>query len=152
MRPSEVRARVLEDHEGLRADLDRLEGLAQRVRRDDCSERDVDALRSDAQTLLDKLRVHMQWEDRYLLPALRSADAWGEERAKRLVDDHREQRALLDFILERLLDDGRPDELVFSDVFGLIAFLRLDMAEEESGFVDESLLRDDVIGIEVETG
>jgi hemerythrin-like domain-containing protein len=150
MRPSEVLAHVREDHEGLRADLERVEALAQR--RDDGSDPDVEVLRREVKALLDRLRVHMQWEDRHLLPALRSADAWGEERARRLVDDHREQRALLDFVLERLHDDARPDELVFSDVFGLIAFLRLDMEREESDLADERVLRDDVVGIEVETG
>lgn len=146
MRPSEVRARVLDDHDGLRGDLDRLEDLTRRIRgeADECG---VLALRGDASVLLQKLQVHMRWEDLYLLPVLRDADAWGEERARRLTTDHREQRALLDFILERLRDEGRPSELVFSDVFGLIDFLREDMEEEERDLLDERVLRDDVIAI-----
>jgi hypothetical protein len=94
----------------------------------------------------------MGWEERHLSPALRDADAWGDERARRLVADHLEQRALLDFILERLSDEERPAALLFSDVFGLIAFLRQDMEEEERDFLSERLLRDDVIAIDVETG
>lgn len=150
MQPSEVRKRVLEDHEGLRADLDRLERLKEQIRCE--SEGQVRSLRSDASSLLEKLRVHMHWEEKYLLPVLRDTDAWGEERARRLVEDHREQRALLDFILERLHDSVRPSELVLSDVAGLIDFLREDMEEEERDMLDERVLRDDVVSIEMEAG
>jgi iron-sulfur cluster repair protein YtfE (RIC family) len=152
MKPSEIRARVMEDHAGLRVDLDRLEALARRVREGDPAKPDVDALRSGAKALLDRLWAHMRWEETWLLPALRGADAWGSERARRLVGDHREQRVLLEFLLDRLLDSARPDRLVFSDVDALLAFLRKDMEEEERDLVDERILRDDVVGIEVETG
>lgn len=65
MRPSEVRKRVLEDHEGLRRDLVQIEALTREVSR---SERggDVEKLRGDTQVLLEKLRIHMHWEELYL--------------------------------------------------------------------------------------
>lgn len=151
MRPSEVRGHVLQDHEGLRRDLDRLEERAKQTRREDPVSH-LPSLLGDAETLLEKLQVHMRWEEVHLLPVLRDADAWGEERALRLERDHREQRALLDFILERLHDTERPNELLYSDVFGLIAFLREDMEEEERDLLDERVLRDDVIAIEMEAG
>jgi len=149
MRPSEVRARVLEDHDGLRGQLERLEALAEGTGR---GEREGEGMRRDARALLERLLIHMQWEERFLLPALREADAWGEERAERLLSDHREQRQLLDFILSRLRDAARPEPLVVTDVVHLIAFLREDMVEEERDLLDERVLRDDVVAIDVEAG
>jgi iron-sulfur cluster repair protein YtfE (RIC family) len=151
MKSSEILAHVLEDHAALRADLDRLEVGARRLQAQP-TRHDAASIRRDAQRLLDKLRSHMRWEELHMLPALRGADAWGDERATRLLVDHREQQTLLDFVLDRLLDEARPDALLFSDVFALIAFLREDMRMEEDGLADARVLRDDVIGIEVETG
>jgi hypothetical protein len=151
MKPSQVLARVLEDHAALRGDLDRLELRTRRLESGP-TDREAEALRADARRLLDNLRAHMRWEELHRLPALRRADAWGEERATRLIGDHREQQGLLDFVLDRLLDETRPDALVLSDVSALIAFLREDMREEEEGLADARVLRDDVVGIEVETG
>jgi iron-sulfur cluster repair protein YtfE (RIC family) len=152
MKPSEIRTRLLEDHEGLRADLDRLGALVQRLRDREGETRKLGAVRRDARSLLEKLRAHMSWEETELLPALRDSDAWGSERAKRLISDHREQRALLDFILVRLLDATRPAALVLADVDALIAFLLADMQEEETDLASDRILRDDVTGIEVESG
>jgi len=151
MRPSEVRTRVLADHERLRRDLERLEALSNGVseRRGDAR---VAALREEAQSFLVRLREHMRWEEAHLLPALRDADAWGRERAERLQGDHREQRELLDFIVARLRDRERPGPVVARDVAGLIDLLREDMREEEEALLDERVLRDDVVAIAMETG
>ncbi len=148
MRPSEIRDRILDDHRALRGELEGLQRLAGDVDGGAPSE----ALRAEAQAFLARLRTHMSWEEAYLLPALRSADAWGEVRAERLTSDHREQRELLDFILVRLCDATRPARIVAADVLHLIDLLRQDMREEEEELLDERVLRDDVVAIEVETG
>jgi hemerythrin-like domain-containing protein len=152
MRPSEVRSRVLSDHEVLRELLEQLEALAGEISRPEPDRDRVDRLRGEADAFLARLREHMRWEEAYLLPALREADAWGQERADRLIADHREQRELFDFILSRLHDRGRSDAMVAADVRALIGLLREDMEHEEAELLDERVLRDDVIGIEVETG
>lgn len=150
MRPSEVRERVLADHRTLRRDLDRLEALARAGVGRVCVSSDT--LRVESERLLARLQLHMHWEERHLLPALREADAWGAERAERLVADHREQRELLDFVLLRLRDATRPARVVVSDIQALIELLREDMREEEAELLDERVLRDDVVGIAVESG
>src|SRR5262245_26339997 len=149
MEPSEVRTRILGDHERLRADLDRLEALVSDLRD---GRAELAMLRLDGGALLARLQVHMRWEESYLLPALRAADAWGEERAERLVRDHREQRDVLAFLAARLRDEAQPAALVAGDVDHLITLLRDDMREEEADLLDERVLRDDVVAIEVETG
>jgi iron-sulfur cluster repair protein YtfE (RIC family) len=150
MRPTEVRSRVLADHSALRlrlsslADLSRdaLEGAG--ARRED--------LRAAALNLLESLAEHMYWEDRYLAPALRRADAWGEERASQLAEDHREQRALLEYLVRGLEDRERPSLLLARNLGDLVQLLLDDMDSEEASLLDPRVLRNDVVGIDVETG
>ena len=104
MTPSEVRSRILADHERLRGDLEGLEAALRQVV-DGCTP--AGSLRVDVEALLARLRAHMHWEESYLLPALRDADAWGAERADVLVRDHCEQRELLAFVDMRLRDEAK---------------------------------------------
>ena len=149
MEPSAIRSRILNDHQGLRRDLERLEALAADVRdgRTPCV-----VLRVDAESVLAWLLNHMRWEESYLVPALREADAWGAERAERLLRDHGEQRELLDFLAARLRADPAPVALVVRDVTHLIALLREDMRQEEEELLDERVLRDDVVAIDALSG
>ena len=148
MKPSEIRSRILSDHERLRGDLDRLEALVSDLRGGRAA---LGTLRMDGGALIARLQAHMRWEESYLLPALRDADAWGEERAERLTREHREQRELLDFLNARLRDEAQPAALVARDVDHLIALLRDDMREEEADLLDERVLRDDVVSVDALT-
>jgi iron-sulfur cluster repair protein YtfE (RIC family) len=141
---------VLADHMALRRQLEGLEASARRA----CEQPEADAsqLRSEAEALVTTLSEHMRWEDRYLEPALRDADAWGVERAELLAKDHREQRELLGDVVAKLRDRHRPPRVVADNVLDLIALLREDMEEEEALLLDPRVLRDDVVGIDVETG
>lgn len=150
MRPSRVRERVLADHVALRRQLGDLESCAQRTSEHPGGE--AAELRSQAEALVTTLAEHMRWEDLYLAPALREADAWGLERAERLDCDHREQRELLSHVLSKLHDRERPPKLVVDTVLDLIRLLREDMQEEEELLLDPRVLRDDTVGIDVETG
>ncbi|MEN8182230.1 MAG: hemerythrin domain-containing protein [Myxococcota bacterium] len=150
MEPSHVRERVLSDHVALRQLLDVLEGEAKRVRAGERGR--AGPLRREAEAFITTLFEHMRWEDRYLAPALQDADAWGEERAAHLAQDHREQRDLLEDAIAKLRDAARPPTLVATNLLDLVSLLRRDMEEEEELLLDERVLRDDVVGIEVETG
>ena len=150
MRNSEVRTHVLRDHEALRRRLVGLERQSRRVTDDNLG--NVGPLRQEALQLLSRLREHMRWEDRYLVPALREADAWGPERAKRFDDDHREQRETLALIVEELQEQRKPPSVLAKHLLDLVTDLLRDMEEEEAFFLDPRVLRDDVVGIDVETG
>ena len=147
MQPSEVRRRILEDHERLRRELERVEDLAREL----VEGMPISALKAEAEGLVKRLLAHMQWEEAHLLPALREADAWGAERAERLVHDHREQRDLLAFVLGRLRHTT-PAAIVARDLVHLADLLREDMQGEENDLLDERVLRDDVVAIDVVTG
>ncbi len=147
MKPSEVRRHVLDDHSELRDMLVRLEALA-RDERNQTS----DTLRLAGEALLERLATHMRWEDRYLGPAVREADGWGDARAALLAEDHREQREILGYALAQLRDGSRPKALVAVTLLDLVEMLRKDMEEEEAALLDPSVLRDDVVSIDTETG
>ena len=148
MRPSRVREHVLADHEALRRQLQELERCARSALAR--PEGDALPLRREAKALVTTLAEHMRWEDRFLAPALRQADAWGQERAEILATDHREQRELLQDVIDKLGDLARPPRIVADNVLDLVTLLRRDMEEEEELLLDPRVLRDDVVGIDVE--
>jgi len=141
---------VLTDHVRLRALLDELESLARRVARGTAEE--VDELRRRGEELLTDLGRHMHWEDAYLGPALLDADAWGRERANLLAQDHAEQRQVVDHLFADLRDRKRPALLLAWSLLEFIKLLRADIEREEETLLDERILRDDIVGIDVEAG
>ena len=150
MTPSEVRKYILRDHDVLREELSSLERLAREILAGRAPE--VDRLRDEGCSFHDTLARHMEWEDAHLKPILRDIDAWGEERARRLTEEHREQRELLSRSLENLRDPARDASFVARDVLALAEWLRRDMEGEEAQTLDPQVLRDDVVGIDVESG
>ena len=108
MKPCEVRARILEEHETLRSLLRLVSDLARSVK--DGGEGRVPALESQARKLNHELAAHLDLEDRQLLPVV--LECLGEEAASDLSNDHAEQRALLQYVLARLDDTARPAVLL----------------------------------------
>ena len=146
MRAIEVRQRVIEQHALLRRDLARLARLADVVR-DRPTERE--SLRTSAEAVLERLHEHMRWEESYLLPALRRAGAWGMQQAERLIDEHSEQRELLDISVEMLWDAKRSVALVGRDIGRLVDMLYEDMAAEEA-LLDDRMLGDERVDAKAE--
>ena len=145
MRPSEVRRRILQDHQALRGILLSLEALSKEVL--DKGQLVERPLRMQGEALLSQLRDHMDWEDAHLRPALLAADEWGEARAASLDSDHREQREMLGYALKRIRDTNAPPVILARGLLDLVKVLRQDMEEEESLFLDERQLRDGVVGL-----
>lgn len=137
MRTSQIRNRILADHAYLRDLLGELDRQAHRVLEGALDE--AEALRKRGLELHARLGVHLAFEDRWLAPALRSSGLSGQERARQLADDHREQRELLDYILGRLQDPERPSLVVASEMRSLVELLLDDMAYEELTILDACL-------------
>ena len=150
MRPSEIRERILHDHETIRAMLVSVESVSLQVI--DGESRLVGPLRFEAETLLERLLTHMDWEDQYLRPALLEADAWGQQRALHLDRDHREQREMLEYALASIEDQSRPPLVISRQVLDLVRLLRKDMNDEEELLVNDRVLRDDVVSVDAEAG
>jgi len=150
MQPSEVRAMILADHNEVRRLLDEVEALVARVGAGDVAS--TPRLRESGATLHDKLSRHLDLEDRYLAPALRDADGWGEERARQLTEEHREQRAMLAYILDQLRDADRLPALLSQTLGTFVTAIREDMEHEETAVLRDDVLRDDVVAVDVEAG
>ena len=150
MRPSEVRQRILHDHQLIKIIVSEVRDLALPIQigEEYLSER----LRERARNLYERFCQHIDLEDVILVGALRDADAWGEERAEELRNEHREQREVLTYLLERLLDPTQPQILIVNDLLNFTAWLRDDMRHEEETILHEDLLRDDAVGIHVNSG
>ena len=149
MLPSEVRARVLDDHAHLREELDRLEG---RVRAGVSNDDGARELRDMGEQILEHLAAHMRWEDVNLAPALKEADAWGDERESRMAIEHRNQRRALRELLERIRNPERAADAVARDLLEFVHWLREDMDGEERTLLDPKVLRDDVVAVDASSG
>lgn len=156
MRPSEVRSRIALEHEELRGRLAQLEAhvsaLAEGIRAA------LPLVLAHTSELSARLLEHVDLEDRLLAPALRVADAWGEQRERELLTHHREQRRQIGDLLDALqsLSQGRQDPSAIVSlvrtVRGFAAELELDMQHEDAALLNSDLLRDDVVAIGAEDG
>jgi VIT1/CCC1 family predicted Fe2+/Mn2+ transporter len=149
MEPSEVRQRVLSDHERLRRDVEQIEGFANEIMKG--LRMPISALRAEAKELVARLRAHMHWEESYLLPALRDADAWEpnapsiwfEITANSATDWTSSSRAST---TQRVRGTSSRATSSTSSIL-----LREDMRLEEQELLDERVLRDDIVAIDVVT-
>jgi hypothetical protein len=140
VRGSRVRERILSDHEYLRGLLDEVDQQAFRVAQG--AEEGVGRLRALGLQLLSRFSEHLGLEDRSLAPALRHAGPAGRDRAEQLDADHREQRELLEYVLDKLRDPRRPGAVLAAEWRSLVELLLDDMAHEELTILERELLED----------
>jgi len=148
MKPSEVRARVLDEHVQIRAMLVEVESNAGRALSGDAHAREQ--LRPMALELYSRLHAHMCMEDSLLYPAICDADAWGHVRGARMREEHTRQRAQLSQ-LANVEWRATFAELVEA-VQKFVKDVREDMCNEENELLNPELLRDDVISIDQNSG
>ena len=66
----------------------------------------------------------------------------GRERAEHLDADHREQRELLNYLLDKVRDPSRPAAVLAAEWRSLVELLLDDMAQEELTILERELLED----------
>jgi iron-sulfur cluster repair protein YtfE (RIC family) len=134
-----VRKRILTEHERLRETMARVIAAERYAR-----------LAPAANALLDLLAEHLAHEDDLLAPMLRTIDAWGEERERRLREEHAEQRAEIERLRGALAQLLLPEEekALAASIRQFVDRLRGDMAIEERDVLSAELLRDDSITVE----
>jgi hypothetical protein len=148
MRPSEVRARILAEHDVLRVLYAKVEELALDVL--DGESEAEGPLRERCRELYKTLLRHMELEDTILAPALRETNAFGPVRAANLLAEHRRQRTVL-FEALAVAEHSSDIDLARS-ACELIGELRTDMAHEEQALLHPDLLKDDPIAVDAATG
>ncbi len=150
MDPSQVRRKILDEHEQLRARLDVLEERAKELSGGDSTRAApaLEGLRTMHQLFFD----HLALEEAILVPALRETDSFGPERARLVLEEHEEQRAEMDALVHELQQPDVSPEVVGRRILAWVEALRVDMQHEERAVLDPDLLRDDVISIGLEAG
>lgn len=151
--PSQVRNVILSEHVHIRHLLDRSEEHAQRILSGGgFGEFEVLALRGIAYQLYTGVCRHMELENRVLAPALASLDAFGNVRSDRLINEHAEQKVMLERVVAQFDDPSETPAVRAAALMHLIGTLRHDMDIEEQTLLNPDLLRDDTIAEDAEAG
>lgn len=148
-RTSAVRRRILEQHRLLRERLDLLELIIDSVTEDPKRRASMNRASRD---LLRRLIAHTQLEDAILAPALRTIDAWGEVRARTMLEHHEAQREELKSLINSY---GRPSEDREETVLRTLSWIaetRADMDHEERTVLSSELLDTWNLAIDGEAG
>ena len=140
-KPSEIRQRVLAQHDLLRLRLQALNEGVDQLRAGNLS---VEELRIRAWETLALLRAHVKDEERWLLPALMEADGFGPVRVEALRDEHQQQAKEMAETLEALRE-AKGAEALAEGVEGLVQRILDDMDEEERTYLSPNLLKDDLV-------
>jgi len=143
MLPSQVRRVILDEHRWLRELLADTGEIARRVEAGD-HER-TGHLRERAQRMRARFLRHLDFEEEQLVPALRDADDWGEERADMLLREHADQRERFAALLRELQQPCSDPRPLARDVQALVRDLLADMDHEESELLSERVLHDDPV-------
>jgi hypothetical protein len=140
--PQTVRQEVLEQHERLRTLLRvALEASTQGLRGGSADRLTLARIAFELERSFD---AHLAFEERAVMPILASADLWGPERVRELLEEHGRQRAELRTLVEGL-EAGWELDLHSVVLRSLAAELLLDMGEEERGLLRLPCFEDDVV-------
>jgi hypothetical protein len=142
-RPSEVRSRILAEHERLRAWMSHVEELTSNALAE--PEPDRQPLCTAVVALCERFRQHMELEAVLLRPALLDADPWGEEWVLSMETDHAVQLGLVALLEKRAYNPGEVPHVIALLTKGLLGRLREDMQDEEDRLLNENLLKDDLV-------
>jgi iron-sulfur cluster repair protein YtfE (RIC family) len=148
-RPAEVRAQVLAQHHELKELIQRAQ-KATTWPGEPSFERAEHVVRL-AEELYARFENHLRFEERFLFPALRDADVWGDERVAALTKEHALQRGDLERFID-LVDSQCPPEELRGALAALSEKLLEDIAEEEDACLDADLLRDDLVAVDQMVG
>lgn len=148
IKPSDVCNRILRQHRAIGPLLDELARGAKTLLTGG-----PDALKGvleQTRTLCHALKKHIVSESKFLVPALREADAWGTHRADKLLDQLRTRRRELEELRRSCVH--AENENLGTDIDRFIDNRRSAMAQTERESVNPEVLRDDVIGIDSHGG
>ena len=137
LNPSEVRQRILDQHDALRVHLDALQAALE-------SSTASDVLKKAASQVQEELTRHIADEEALLLPELQGADGFGAARVAALQKEHVEQRELLGALVESIKSSESEGELS-ARIHELISRIRVDMEEEEKTHLTKKVLKDDIV-------
>lgn len=137
-RPGEIRQRVLDEHRKIAVILDKIEGLAARLRGGDADSEIL--LRRAIFELHEVMRHHMAYEERTLLPVLRTSDHFGPAEVAEFIREHQVQRNMLEKVATELAGAAELATQI-GGVLDLVRAIRDDIEHEGREFLNEDLFR-----------
>lgn len=146
MRPSEVRVRMLKEHDELRALFCAIDALA------DAVALDFAPLRERIRDLERSMHEHGVSQETLLVPALKATDTWGPARFLALRHSHADRcEALTELARDAMSNELDPPSIA-SRARTLTLLLRRDLDEEESSLLLPEILQDDVVSLDQSDG
>ena len=103
-----------------------------------------------SRALHDDLAQQIELEGRLLVPALRESDAWGKTRAEGLLSRHKKRSVEL-IALRDTCSRGKGQSFA-DELRRFIVGRWADMARVDRHILSSGILRDDVLGIDVDGG
>jgi iron-sulfur cluster repair protein YtfE (RIC family) len=129
MKLEQIKEQILSEHNTLRALLELVADLAERVASDDVSY--VPALREGAHQLSDALLRHMESEERHLAALSRGGSPHWARHLNEFKHHHLHQRLLLGHFIERV-DSVHVSRRLAEIVQAMTNAVQLDMEHEEA--------------------
>ena len=141
MRASDVRREIGAQHDALRERLAELESLVKDFdRAGETAPELAKRLHDRAFALYESFRSHLGSEQTLLEPALRRAGEAGLKLARRLANEHHEQRELMKYLVARLEQHPAPTITMVRELEHFARFLRFEMEQEEATMLAPELL------------
>jgi hypothetical protein len=144
-----ARGAILAQHERIRDLLGRARAVAEAAL--DGEPPSSDAVASAIGDIRAIMDVHLAFEEKSLLPILRDDPPLGPQRADRLLDEHKRQRASLATLHTEATAFPELPMLAAKLAF-LTEWLLADMGEEERCLLIPEVVRDDIIVVDQSTG
>lgn len=130
----------------MKADHVRLRSLLNTVLVGACVAQQDPRLGRRVRAALDRVRAellaHLDYEEEALVELLRSADAWGPQRADALVREHEQERTMIEAVIEDFDAGDRTLQELTDELAWLAASIEKDMTEEERAYLGEEALGD----------
>jgi hypothetical protein len=141
---SEVRDQLLAEHAGLRRLMALCEGEAKLILSGECSDRQ---LLTRVLQLVDAVESHNLHEEEALRPLLLDSDSFGPVRVEQMMEDHVTEHDWLRQSLREAAELEVPDRSARA-VLAAMQLIREHMDEEEAQFLNDRVLRDDIVAID----
>jgi hypothetical protein len=139
MKLSDIRRELLEQHYQIRVTMAATRAVAERLLSGGGTR---DELRASLTRLANAVRVHNLREEELLGDVIPSLDAWGPARAATMTDEHAREHTRLH---AALLDMRSSEDASVDSVLALVALMREHIDREETVFLREDVLRDDIV-------
>ncbi len=129
----EVHRRVSAEHAIIKEELAILDEAARLVLETNGDDQAALALRGALWNVYNRFVDHLAMEESHLAPLLRDLDSWGPYRVENMLEEHREQRTVIDALIDECAGGTKSDVELADDTRWFVATITKDIEGEEVG-------------------